>query len=183
MTRLLLVRHAEAAASWEDHDDPGLSPVGVRQAEQLAADVPVEAGTPVVSSPLARTRATAAPLAERLGSPVRVDGDFGEVPTPPGRRAARGAWLRDLLDGRWVDADGLVRAWRRRLLDALDELEGDTVVVVTHFVAINVAVGAATGSERMRCCSPAHCSVTDLARERGVLRLVGAAVEASTGPG
>ena len=177
MTRLLLVRHAAAAASWEDHDDPGLSAAGRRQAERLAARLAVGAGTAVVSSPLTRARATAAPLAERLGSPVRVDADLGEVPTPPGQRASRGAWLRELFERRWADVDPAVADWRRRVLAALARLEVDTVVV-THFVAINVAVGAATRQERVSCCSPANCSVTELAQDGELLTLVEAGVDA-----
>jgi len=182
MTRLLLVRHAAAAASWDDHDDPGLSPAGRRQAEQLAAHLPVGWGTPVRSSPLARARATAAPIAEHLGCPVRLDIDLGEVPTPPGQRPSRGAWLRALFERRWPDVDDAVQDWRHRVLDALVGLDADTVVV-THFVAINVAVGAATGQDQVACCSPANCSVTELAEDHGVLTLVEAGVEARTEAG
>ena len=182
MTRLLLVRHAEAAASWDDHDDPGLSPAGRNQAERLAARLPAASGTPVTSSPLARAQATAAPIAARLGSLVRVDPDVGEVPTPPGHRWARGVWLRGLFERRWPDVDDAVQAWRRRVLDALGGLDADTVVV-THFVAINVAVGAATGREQIACCSPANCSVTELAVDHGVLTLVHAGAEARTEAG
>jgi broad specificity phosphatase PhoE len=182
MTRLLLVRHAEAAASWDDHDDPGLSPAGCRQAERLAAHLPVEAGTAVTSSPLARARATAEPIGERLGCSVRLDVDLGEVPTPPDRRASRGVWLRGLFERRWADIDDAVQVWRRRVLHALATFDVDTVVV-THFVVINVAVGAATGQEQVSCCSPAHCSVTELAQEHGVLTLVEAGAEARTQAG
>jgi len=182
MTRLFLVRHAAAAATWDEHDDPGLSAAGQRQAEQLAAHLPVEAGTAVVSSRLARAQATAAPIAERLGGPVRLDVDLGEVPTPPGERASRGAWLRALFEQRWPEVDPAVRDWRRRVLDALARLDDDTVVV-THFVAINVAVGAATRREQVSCCSPANCSVTELAQDGGVLTLVEAGVDKPTPAG
>ena len=50
-------------------------------------------------------------------------------------------------------------------------LEPDAVVA-THFVAINVAVGAATGDDRVWCCSPAHASVTELMLDDGSLTLV-----------
>jgi broad specificity phosphatase PhoE len=179
MTRLLLVRHAKAAASWDEHDDPGLSPLGRRQAEQLAARLPVEAGTAVTSSPLARARATAAPIGERQGRAVRLDVDLGEIPTPPGRRASRGAWLRELFERRWPDVEEAIQGWRGRVLEALAALEADSVVV-THFVAINVAVGAATHQDQVSCCSPAHCSVTEFDQDRGGLRLVEAGAEART---
>jgi len=182
MTRLLLVRHAAAAASGDDHDDPGLSAAGQRQAAQLPARLAVGAGTALVSSPLTRARATAAPLAARLGSPVRVDADLGEIPTPPGERASRGAWLRRLFECRWADVDPAVADWRHRVLGALARLDVDTVVV-THFVAINVAVGAATRQEQVSCCSPTNCSVTELAQTGGVLTLVEAGDDAPAAAG
>ena len=34
MTKLLIVRHGEASASWEESTDPGLSDLGIVQAEE-----------------------------------------------------------------------------------------------------------------------------------------------------
>jgi broad specificity phosphatase PhoE len=183
MTRLWLVRHAEPAAAWSDHDDPGLSAHGARQADELAtrlSDPSVRCPAAVVSSPLSRARETAAPLGARLGQPVRVEPRVGEVPTPQGATATRTAWLRDVLARRWPDLDGGMRAWREQLLDAL--VEAGDAVVATHFVAINVAVGAACGDDRVQCCSPAHTSVTALAVDGPRLSIVrlGAEVPAAT---
>ena len=36
MTKLLIVRHGEASASWEESTDPGLSDLGIFQAEECA---------------------------------------------------------------------------------------------------------------------------------------------------
>ena len=36
MTKIILVRHGEASASWEKSSDPGLSNLGVNQAEECA---------------------------------------------------------------------------------------------------------------------------------------------------
>ena len=36
MTKLLIVRHGEASASWEESTDPGLSDLGIVQAEECA---------------------------------------------------------------------------------------------------------------------------------------------------
>lgn len=168
MTRFRLVRHAEPAASWDDHPDPGLSPVGTGQAEALAVGLEAAPPRAVVSSPLARARATAAPLAAAFDLPVQVDPDVGEVPTPDGERSS---WLRAVLASRWATVDEATRGWRQRVLDALAALEADTVVA-THFVAINVAVGAAAGDERVWCCSPGHASITELDCHDGDLTLV-----------
>ena len=178
MTRLLLVRHAEPAASWSDHDDPGLSSHGRRQAAELAARLPSAARRAVVSSPLARAVETAALLTPR-GVRPGIEPGVGEVPTPPGRRADRASWLREAFAGRWPDLDDDLRRWRGQVLETLAAIT-DAATVVTHFVAINVAVGEATGDDRVWCCSPAHCSVTELDVGGANLQLVRLGVEAAS---
>jgi broad specificity phosphatase PhoE len=182
MTRLLLVRHAEPAGSWQEHEDPGLSDRGRRQAAELATRLGAAAPRAVVSSPLARARETAAALAAGRPAGARVEPGAGEVPTPRGRRADRAAWLQATLRQRWPAVDADTQAWRDRVLETLAATAEDTIVV-THFVAINVAVGAATGDDRVWCCSPAYCSVTELAVRDGSLTLLsrGAEAEAQVG--
>jgi broad specificity phosphatase PhoE len=177
MTRLLLVRHAEPSASWQEHDDPGLSSLGRQEAADLAARLPAAARRIVVSSPLARAAETAAAVAG-AGARARVDPDVGEVPTPPGRRGDRARWLRETFGRRWPDVDDDLRRWRRGVLEALAAI-GRDATVVTHFVAINVAVGEATGDDRVWCCSPAHCSVTELDVDGEDLQLVRLGVESA----
>jgi broad specificity phosphatase PhoE len=177
MTRLLLVRHAEPAGSWQEHDDPGLSDRGRQQAAELAARLGSGAPRAVVSSPLARARETASALTAGRPAGPQIEPGAGEVPTPPGRRADRAAWLRATLRRRWPAVDAGTRAWRDRVLETLTAIAEDTIVV-THFVAINVAVGAATDDHRVWCCSPAHCSVTELALRDGTLTLVSRGAEA-----
>jgi broad specificity phosphatase PhoE len=71
---------------------------------------------------------------------------------------------------RWPELDHDVQVWRQTVIDALWALEADAVVV-THFVAINVAVGWATADDRVVIVSPDHCSVTTLHRDAGAGRL------------
>ena len=177
MTRLLLVRHAEPTASWQEHDDPGLSDRGRHQAAELAARLGDRAPRVVVSSPLARARETAAAFTHGREEGPRIEPGVGEIPTPAGRRVDRAAWLQETMRQRWADVDANTRAWRARVLDTLLGLAEDAVVV-THFVAINVAVGAATHDDQAWCCSPAHCSVTELAVDDGTLTLVRRGAEA-----
>lgn len=85
------------------------------------------------------------------------------------------------MTSRWDDA-GLgetLRAWRRRVVEALTELDQDAVVT-THFVAINAAVGYATGDTRVTCFRPDNCSCTVLEVEQGRLHLVEWGREATT---
>jgi broad specificity phosphatase PhoE len=107
-----------------------------------------------------RARETALPLERHFGVSARVDDRVGEIATPDGiGLAERGTWLRDLMGRRWPDLGHEVQRWRQGVLDALVELVADTVVV-THFIAINVAVGASCGDDRVVHTQPANASVT-----------------------
>jgi broad specificity phosphatase PhoE len=158
VSRLYLVRHAQAAGSWDGDLDPGLDDIGRAQAEGLIERLP--GNLPMVVSPMRRARETALPLERRLGTFARVDVRVGEIATPDGiGLAERGTWLRDLMDRRWPDLGPELRLWRQGVLDALADLSADTIVV-THYIAINVAVGASRGDDRVVNTRPANASVT-----------------------
>lgn len=162
MTRLLLVRHARPAAGFDAELDPGLDEVGRGQAVATADRLAGRDRLAVVTSPLLRAQETAAPLAERWGVVPRVEPSVGEIPSPAGGLADRGVWLREILEVGWSDVPAELGAWRADLLRTLAGLVEDTVVF-THFVAINSAVGAATGDDRLVSFTPEHASVTELA--------------------
>jgi broad specificity phosphatase PhoE len=159
MPRLILVRHGEAAAGWTADVDPGLSERGRAQAEAMAAALAAQGPMPVVVSPLRRTRETAAPLEERWGVEARVDPAVGEIPSPVDDLAERGSWLADLFGRTWSELGSDLHEWRATVLSGLRAIEQDAVVV-THYVAINVAVGAATGSDKFVSYNPDYCSQT-----------------------
>jgi broad specificity phosphatase PhoE len=167
MARLYLVRHAKPAAAWGEDPDPALDPLGHIQADGAAQRLAQAlARVPVCSSPLRRCRETAAPLGEIWRSPVRLLPPVAEIPSPPLDAAARREWLTRGMRGTWPELNAAAPAgspdyleWRRTLLDALLALRHDCVIY-THFVAINVAVGAAQSSERVVCFRPDHASVT-----------------------
>lgn len=114
----------------------------------------------IVSSPLRRARETAAELEARWGMAADVEPAVGELPSPDGvGLAERGGWLRGLFERRWTDVDGEMDTWRGRLFETVGSFPTDTVIV-SHYVAINALVGAATGDDRVVCFRPGHCSVT-----------------------
>ena len=178
---VVLVRHGEAAAGWDGAADPGLSDVGHAQAARVAHDLEDLGASTLVVSPLRRTRETAAPISERLGLPPVPEPRVGEVVAPAGMRSLdeRGPWLRTFMAGSWSGAEPSLREWRDGLLAALSVLP-DRSVVVTHFVAINAAVGAAQGEDRVVCFRPGHCSRTTLLVGPAGLELVSLGVEAET---
>ena len=170
MARLHLVRHGEAAAGWDGDADPGLSDVGRSQAEAMADLLGPLGPLPILVSPLRRTRETAAPLEARWGVEAVVDPAVGEIVAPAAHAGleARGAWLREAMSGTWSALGEEHHAWRRLVVERLLLLDVDTVVV-THFVAINVAVGEATGDDRVVSFVPANCSVTTIVNDGGAL--------------
>ena len=178
---IYLVRHGEAAASWAQAPDPGLSALGQEQARaaaralqaKLAADA-----VQLISSPLARTLETAAPLAGELGLAVQVDEAFREIQAPV-PLAERQAWLRQFMQQRWDQQPAQLHSWReqatRRLL-ALDT----PAVVFTHFLVINAVVGQLTGSATTLCCWPDNGSITHLRYGGSGLELVALGAQMST---
>jgi broad specificity phosphatase PhoE len=161
MPRITMVRHGQAAASWGDDLDPGLSDVGAAQA-RAAADALAPIGPqPIVCSPLRRCRETAAALAGLWGVEPVVDERVGEIVSPADQTGleARAAWLRIAMQGTWSALGPGHHGWRRSVLDAVTALREDTVVH-SHFIAINVVVGAATGDDRLVCFAPDNCSWT-----------------------
>jgi broad specificity phosphatase PhoE len=100
-----------------------------------------------------------------------VDPAVGEILSPSDDLALRTEWLRDVLHRRWSELAPELRAWRDAVVAALLAQGGDTVVV-THFVAINAAVGAATADDHVVCFRPDNCSCTVLEADDGSLRVV-----------
>jgi broad specificity phosphatase PhoE len=177
--RLYLVRHGLAAAGWGADADPGLDPVGEQQAAATAAELRPLGPVPVVTSPLRRCRETAEPLLAGWGVDPIVEPRVGEIPSPSDDLAERSAWLAQVLPGTWAELGDPWRQWRKELLDRLGVIEVDTVVV-THFVAVNVVIGAALGDDRLVIRRPAHASITVVVQEGGHLHLLAEPEESGT---
>jgi broad specificity phosphatase PhoE len=187
MVRIHLVRHAKPAATWGAEADPGLDAAGVEQAAATARHL---AGSltalPVYTSPMRRCRETAEPLCELWNCKATVLRAVSEIPAPPGDAAARREWLIEVMRGTWRDMrrnapagalDDL--AWRHGVIDALRAVTHDCVIY-THYIAINVAVGAAQQRDDVICFRPDHASVTVLDAGPDGLRLVELGREAQT---
>ncbi len=178
MARIVLVRHGRAASGWDapGDPDPGLDDVGVAQAEAMAGALGPLGPLPVIVSPLRRTRETAAALERRWGVGAVVEPAVAEIPSPSDDPVVRGPWLRELVRGTWRAGAPELRGWCDGVIGALLALPGDAIVV-THFVAINVAVGRATGDDRVVCFAPGNCSQTVLDSDGGALRVVSRGAE------
>lgn len=199
MPRLYLVRHAKPAAGWGQDPDPGLDTIGTAQAQTLAGELAgVLAHLPILSSPLRRCRDTARPLEHAWQQTADIFPAVAEIPAPPLDLAARHEWLRAAMLGTWPElqasavesalkstptsapggcADYL--AWRQTLLESLTSLQRDSVIF-THFIAINVVVGAARRVDDVVCFRPDHASVTIVETSEDGLRIARLGREAIT---
>ncbi len=180
MARLFLIRHGEPAGTWTDSQDPGLTDLGREQAKTAADRVRLLTPKQIVSSPLRRARETAAPLGEMLSMKVGLVEEVAEIPSPANISLEnRGDWLRAIMSRTWTGVDPALRRWRDDVVTYLAGLQSDTAVY-SHFVAINVALGASIGDDRVVCFQPAHASVTILEAKGRALSLVELGATAQT---
>jgi broad specificity phosphatase PhoE len=138
--------------------DPDLDELGIDQARRLGAALGHEAGPAVdriVTSPLARTRQTAAAVAAATGAAVTVDErfvelDYGEWDQRPLADVAADEWAAWRADVAFAPPGGeslaeLGRRVRSGLDDLAEEARDRTIVVVTHVSPIKAAVAWAVG--------------------------------------
>lgn len=178
--RVYLVRHGRAAAGWDTDADPGLDDLGRLQAREVADDLEALGPLAVVTSPLRRCRETSAPLVERWSTIARVEPAVAEIPSPDGvAMQDRVDWLRRGMAGTWTDLGPRYVAFRDGVAVAVAALPAHTVVF-SHFVAINAAIGAALGDDRLVIRSLDNGSVTVIDVVAGALRLVEGGREADT---
>jgi 2,3-bisphosphoglycerate-dependent phosphoglycerate mutase len=151
---LILVRHAlpERVENVEGVADPGLTPIGHRQAERLAQWLSHEHIDHIAVSPKRRAIETAAPLAARIGIEPEIIGGLAEIdrmsstyiPVEEMRRENNAHW-QALLAGDW-SAIGYAdpAEFHREVVAARDELltrfGNHRVVVVAHGGTINAIV-------------------------------------------
>ncbi len=170
MAKIHLVRHGQAAAGFGAHKDPGLDEIGWQQAESVATMLDPLGPLPLFSSPLARAQETAEPLAKRWQAKVTIEPRVAEIPSPSQDLTERAQWLQQAMQGTWSELAPEFQAWRDALVECLLDIKEDCVIF-SHYVAINAAVGAATGDDRMRVFAPDNCSVTTLDNSDGTLKV------------
>jgi probable phosphoglycerate mutase len=162
VTDIWLVRHGEAAASFDQEIDPGLSLLGHEQAataaQQLSAMVPPDAQ--LLSSPKQRAVQTGAPFASIRDAVLQTDERFIELPSPDGL-AQRSQWLQQALASNWSTLPTAVHDWRDSIAAALQAVSAPTVIF-THFLVINSIAAAISREDAVVQCLPANGSIHHL---------------------
>jgi broad specificity phosphatase PhoE len=179
MARVYMVRHGRAEAGYGGGMDPALDALGREQAERVAKTLDPRGPVPILSSPLRRTRETAAPLAALWCVDPVIEDAVAEIPSPKGMTLEeRVAWLRSLMAGSWRDVSRDLAAWREHCIATVAATPHDTVIF-SHYVAINVIAGAAIGDDRVTVFSPDNCSVTVFETGGANLKLIEKGAEAA----
>lgn len=167
--RHALPERVEAAAG---PVDPDLDATGRRQAAALAAWLADEPSLHAVyTSPLARARQTATPLAAARQLAPIVDDDLAEwdrdahayIPIEE-LRATNHPWWRAMASGDWAALGVDPVAFVERVVRAVDGIaarhRGQRVAVVCHGGVINAYLGSVLGIDRVLWFDPGYTSVS-----------------------
>lgn len=172
MALIYMVRHGKAEAGFGEGMDPGLDALGRSQALNVAERLQSLGPLPILSSPLRRTQETAAPLASIWNAKPVIEAAVAEIPSPKGMTLEeRALWLRTLMAGSWRSVPADLAQWREACIARVASITRDTVIF-SHYVALNVIAGAATGDDRVVTFSPDNCSVTTFESDGANVRLI-----------
>ncbi|MFC9893199.1 histidine phosphatase family protein [Nocardia sp. NPDC127579] len=171
--QLILVRHAQPlrVVNATGPADPELSPIGQEQAERVPAALGQHRISRILSSPQRRARETAAPLAAKLGLPVRVVDDLAEydrdlpayIPIEDAKTEFQSAYERIKAGYLPEQIDG--PAFVQRVRDTVTEIAAstdpaDTVVAFAHGGVVNVLLQDVLGLARPLTFPIDYCSIT-----------------------
>lgn len=178
---IVLVRHALPVRLDASPDggpaDPGLAPRGVEQARRLVQALAGDEVTALYTSPSARARQTAAPLAEALGLEPVVEPGLAEfdsadpsyVPVEELRAAGDPRWLA-LARGDLYSVGVDPQAFRARVVEAVEAVAqrhpGGRAVLFSHAGACNAYLGHLLGQTRDIWFAPAYCSISRVGASR-----------------
>ena len=170
--KIYIIRHGEAAKSWEVDRDPELSPKGKEQAQNISDILAQEDlnDFQVISSPLKRAIETAEPISKKLSKEIEIKESFIEIPSPGIEMSERPSWLKEMFS-REVDQFEKPQAdWRDEIISVTHSFKSPTLIF-SHFMVINVLVGYLQRSNKIVTFYPDNCSVTKMSLNQGILSL------------
>jgi len=165
MATVYLVRHGEAAASWGESDDPGLSSLGKIQAINAADELSQLQPLKIISSPKRRAIETAQPLAELWHVDITIDARVTEIPTP-NNIGDRSAWLKTIMQSDWQDMDNTMLKWQQQIVAALNELS-EPAIIFCHFMVINAIAGWVSKQKPVLQQMPNYASINQVTIKNG----------------
>ena len=122
MTKIILVRHGEASASWEKSSDPGLSNLGIYQAEECAEilfKIKDIENFDLKSSPLKRALETGDKLKTKLKKRLSIDSTYTEIPSPGVSFKNRQKWLKEIFNKKIDELEKPQENWRENIISEI----------------------------------------------------------------
>jgi broad specificity phosphatase PhoE len=170
--KIYIIRHGEAAKSWEVDRDPELSLKGREQAQNISDILAQEDlnDFQIISSPLRRAIETSKPISKKLNKEVKINESFVEIPSPGINMSERPSWLREMFS---KDVDQFEKPqadWRDKIINVTHSFKSPTLIF-SHFMVINVLVGYLQKSKKIVTFYPDNCSVTKMSLNQGMLSL------------
>ena len=135
---IILIRHGEAAASWSEDPDPGLSKDGHKQAESLLMHDNYQdlSGYQFISSPKLRAIETSNLLAKKFNKNVEIDETYTEIPSDGVLMKDKMEWLGKIASMPINNLPIGVVDWRKKIISALLSIQVNTVIF-SHFMVMN----------------------------------------------
>jgi broad specificity phosphatase PhoE len=168
-THIILVRHGEAASSWSQHLDPGLSPDGIIQARNVSQEFSEEFSSyELLSSPKSRAIETMEPISLKQNRDFAINNNFIEIPSSNIANEEKPAWLKKVFEAPLDELPDAVKTWRHDLIYWLESYTGNAIVT-THFMVINVLASYLTKQNTIAYFHPGYTSRTEIWLENGAL--------------
>ena len=168
-SHIILVRHGEAASSWSEHPDPGLSSDGIIQAKNISKEFTKEFSSyELLSSPKSRAIETMEPIALMQKRNFVINNYFIEIPSNDIANEHKQAWLKKVFEAPLDELPDAVKAWRHGLINWLKGYTGNAIVT-THFMVINVLASYLTKQNTIAYFHPGYTSRTEIWLENGSL--------------
>ncbi len=177
---LYFIRHGEAASSWDQSTDPGLSELGHQQALR-AAEIMKRETQPIkiFTSPLMRAQETALPLTKMWQAEPTIISNIAEIPSGDIPFDKRREWLNEIMVSGWGSQPENLVQWRNGILDIAKNQQGDAVFF-THFMVLNTIVGAIGKVDAIMSYRPDNCSILKVDNSGAELSIADRGMEAST---
>ena len=181
--KIILIRHGEAASSWEKSADPGLSDLGKAQAEECSNEllkIKNINSYSLISSPLTRAKKTSEPLSKKINIPVSINPLFAEIPSPGINLSERKEWLQKIFRMKLSDLETPQKKWKNAIIAELENINKPTIIF-SHFMVINIIVSYLKKSDFIVNFYPDNCSITNLSKNgKGEIELINLGSELQT---
>ena len=180
--KIYLIRHGEAAQSWDQSADPGLSELGKEQALECFNSLSKKEDLSqfnLISSPLQRAQETSLHFKKNLNKQLSLNEAFREIPSPGISLLERKNWLQEVFKKNISDLDKPQQNWQSNILLTLKDLSEPTIIF-SHFMVINIVVSTLKDDPRVVSFYPDNCSITELKSDEGKLNLISTGNELQT---